>query len=205
MTQWLLYRFIGASFPNLFLIQVFCALALLGLFILSWQVLNRWVLSIPGLRRRMVLKPLIPWAWMILVFVVVMLIANFQTWPVPVNPSTRPAARGSLRSTAPDLAAMLIELGQSRLMSQEISSQMKSPQIRINRDFSWGLGIGIQHTQYGDALWQNGITFAYRSIMVYYPQEGYGIVVLTNSATGLSVAYDVAERALGGEAKWKYF
>jgi hypothetical protein len=124
---------------------------------------------------------------------------------VPVNNSDEASAIGSLRSTAPDLAAFLIELTNPRYLSKEIASQIDSAQINISRDFSWGLGIGIQHTIYGDAIWQNAITFAYRGIMVIYPREGHGVVVLTNSESGLQVAYDIAARALGGEAKWKFF
>jgi len=205
MTQGLLYLLIGSSFPNLFRIQVFCTVALGGLLLLSWLALRRWFLPLFSGRKKKVIRPLVAGGWMVLSLVLILLVVNIRTWPVPVNHSEKPAARGSLRSSAPDLAAMLIELGDSRLLSQERSTQMKSPQIRINEDFSWGLGIGIQHSQYGDALWQNGITFAYRSLMVYYPKDGLGVVVLTNSATGLPLAYDVAEKALGGEAKWKYF
>jgi hypothetical protein len=51
-----------------------------------------------------------------------------------------------------------------------MASQIDSPQVNINQDFSWGLGIGIQHMIYGDAIWQNAITFAFRGIMVIYPR-----------------------------------
>jgi hypothetical protein len=40
---------------------------------------------------------------------------------------------------------------------------------------------------------------------VIYPQQRTGVVVLTNSEYGLSVAYDVAQRALGGKARWIFF
>jgi hypothetical protein len=77
--------------------------------------------------------------------------------------------------------------------------------VKINQDFSWGLGVGIQHTIHGDAIWQNAITLAFRGVMVMYPREAHGVVVLTNSDSGLPVAYNIAEKALGGEAKWKFF
>jgi len=204
-TEWLLYRLIGTSFANLFWIQLLCAIVLCGLLFLSWLALRKWVLPFFRLEEKKVSKSMVSIGWMVLSIVLILLFVNIRTWPVPINYSTKPAARGSLRSTAPDLAAMLMELGKSHLLREELSSQLKSPQIRINQDFSWGLGIGIQHSQYGDALWQHGITFAYRSLMVYYPEEGIGVVVLTNSSEGLPVACDVAERALGGEAKWRYF
>jgi len=72
--------------------------------------------------------------------------------------------------------------------------------VSAGRDVSWGLGPGIQHGQHGDALWQYGQTFGFRSVMVIYPEYGMGVVVLTNSDHGLPVAFDVAQRALGGSA-----
>jgi hypothetical protein len=90
-------------------------------------------------------------------------------------------------------------------LSEAIASQIDSVQVTINQDFSWGLGIGIQHTIHGDAIWQNANTLAFRGIMVMYPREAHGVVVLTNCDSGLSVAYDIAEKALGGKAKWKFF
>ena len=137
--------------------------------------------------------------------IVFIVITNSITGPVFKNNSSEASAVGSLRSTAPDLAAFLIELSNPRYLSRDIASQIDKPQIDINQDFSWGLGIGIQHTVYGDAIWQNANTFAFRGIMVMYPQEGHGVVVLSNSEKGLPVAYDIAGKALGGEAKWKSF
>ena len=52
---------------------------------------------------------------------------------------------------------------------------MREPQTTIGERFSWGLGIGIQHSSQGDALWQNGMTFGYRSVMVIYPDQGMGV------------------------------
>jgi CubicO group peptidase (beta-lactamase class C family) len=65
---------------------------------------------------------------------------------------------------------------------------------------SWGLGPGIQHSEDGDALWHNGQTPGYRSLMVIYPEHQIGVVVLTNSDRGFPLACDVAQRALGGSA-----
>ena len=119
--------------------------------------------------------------------------------------SPQPGAVGSLRSSAPDLARLLIELSQPQHLSPEMTEQIRTPQTPIDDDFSWGLGPGIQHSAQGDALWQNGITFGYRSLMAVYPELGLGVVVLTNSDRGYDVACDVAQRALGGKGTWKTF
>jgi hypothetical protein len=142
---------------------------------------------------------------MIISLLVFLKIVNSCSGPVPKNNSDDVSAVGSLRSTAPDLAIFLIELSNPQYLRKGVASQIDSLQISINQDFSWGLGIGIQHSVHGDAIWQNAITFAFRGIMVTYPREGHGVVVLTNSESGLPVAYDIAERALGGRARWKFF
>ena len=142
---------------------------------------------------------------MVVTFITLLTIAGSFTGPVLTNASMEPSAIGSLLASAPDLAIFLIELASPRYLSAGVHTQIGSVQVSDTQDFSWGLGIGIQHSTNGDALWQNGMTFAFRSVMVIYPNEGHGVVVLTNSASGLPVAYDVAERALGGKARWKYF
>jgi CubicO group peptidase (beta-lactamase class C family) len=96
------------------------------------------------------------------------------------------------------LAAFLIELAEPKYLSQDLAARIRTPQVSAGRDMAWGLGPGIQHGEQGDALWQNGQTFGYRSLMVIYPDHGTGVVVLTNSDNGLPVALDVARRTLGG-------
>jgi len=105
-----------------------------------------------------------------------------------------------MRTSAPDLAAFLVELADPQHLSEEMAVQIRTPQMPAGRDMSWGLGPGIQHDAHGDALWQNGQTFGFRSVMVIYPEHGIGVVVLTNSDHGFPVVFDVAQRALGGSA-----
>ena len=142
---------------------------------------------------------------MLIIIVIFLKIANSINGPILRNNSTDASAVGSLRASAPDLASFLIELANPRYLSEDIASRIDSTQVNINQDFSWGLGIGIQHSKYGNAIWQNGITFGYRSVMVIYPGEGHGVVVLTNIESGLPAAYDIAARALGGKAQWESF
>ena len=142
---------------------------------------------------------------MMVTVVALVWLAGTITGPMPNVLSPPPSAVGSLRTTAPDLATFLAEVAAPRLLNEETASQLHTPQIAINEDFSWGLGIGIQHGDQGEALWQNGMTPGFRSLMVIYPEHQWGVVVLTNSDDGLSVAYDVAARALGGKAHWSSF
>jgi len=195
----------GRALPNLALFSTLCGLAFAIVLLLA-LVIGRRLLRLAFARRPKggPLRALTVVLAVVCVFVLLRLSASLSV-PIPRVPSPRPSAVGSLRTTALDLAGFLIELVNPQHLSPWLAAQIRTPQIRINDDFSWGLGIGIQHSQQGDALWQNGMTFGFKSLMVIYPRHGWGVVVLTNSDDGLSVAYDVAARALGGKARWRFF
>ena len=205
LTEWLLYIFIGKPFPNLIWVTILCALLFFVFQFLSYLLIQGMMSFLAPLRQKRILKATIATLWMVISLLAFLKIADSYSGPVPKNNSDEVSAIGSLRSTAPDLAIFLKELSNPQYLRKGIASQIDSAQININQDFSWGLGVGIQHSVQGDAIWQNAITFAFRGIMVTYPREGHGVVVLTNSESGLPVVYDIAERALGGKARWKYF
>ena len=205
VTELLIYLVIGKPFPNLVWISFICGVIFLTAILLSFLVVRRLMSLVSALDQKKALKATVTTIWMIVSLLVLLKISEYIQVPIPKNNSSEASAIGSLRSTAPDLATFLIELADPQFLSKDIASQVGSAQVSINQNFSWGLGIGIQHSDNGDALWQNGITFAYRSMMIIYPKKGHGVVVLTNSESGLPVACDIAERALGGKALWKYF
>jgi CubicO group peptidase (beta-lactamase class C family) len=151
-----------------------------------------------GSKRRLVLLV----TRMVLVTVVLFWFAGLVTGPIPKSIFPQASAVGSLRTTATDLATFLIELAEPQYLGDDIAEQIRTSQVRVDPDFSWGLGPGIQHSEYGDALWQNGNTPGFRSVMVIYPTQRIGVVVLTNSDRGQAAAYDIAQRALGGKSRW---
>jgi CubicO group peptidase (beta-lactamase class C family) len=113
--------------------------------------------------------------------------------PIPVNEHDYLAA-GGLRATAPDLARFLVHGMGVR--------EMYAPQVRVNDHVSWGLGIGLQHSDAGDAIWHWGQNPGWESLMVGYPEHRMGVVVLTNGGpplAGLELAREIAHEALGGE------
>jgi CubicO group peptidase (beta-lactamase class C family) len=135
--------------------------------------------------------------------------------PVPKGPAVPPNAAYSLRATAGDLARFLIELGNPQSAPADLVDQMRTPQICVNDHNSWGLGIGIQHSSQGDSLWHGGDNRDFHSLMVIYPDQGLGVVVLTNGEGGdrwpttwLSAPW--AERPIGGRGRgwsrkrWKH-
>jgi CubicO group peptidase (beta-lactamase class C family) len=111
-------------------------------------------------------------------------------------------AAGGLLSTAPDLARFLVELMAPTRLSTTRAREMLSPQVRIDDSLAWGLGIGLQHTESGDSIWHWGQNPGFESLMIGYPSEQLGVVVLTNGGpglAGLTLAREIAHRAIGGE------
>jgi CubicO group peptidase (beta-lactamase class C family) len=110
-----------------------------------------------------------------------------------------PNAAGTIRATAADMARFLIEIAEPQYLTPETAAEMRRSQVSLRWDLAWGLGPGIQHSPEGDALWQWGQAFDFQSLMVIYPDLGYGAVVLTNSdLLNPGVAIEIAHRALGG-------
>jgi CubicO group peptidase (beta-lactamase class C family) len=134
--------------------------------------------------------------------VVVIWLSFHLTVPVPRGPAVPPNAAYSLRATADDLARFLIELSDPQLLPAPLGDEMRTAQVRVNADNSWGLGLAIQHSAQGDALWHGGSNRDFQCHMVVYPNWGWGAVVLTNGEMGGPVARDVVARALGGKAHW---
>jgi CubicO group peptidase (beta-lactamase class C family) len=197
----LVYATLGRVVPNLALLVVVSALAFTVALALAALLFQRMIerLAGPPRRRRLFIMS------MGVGIVALVWLSAATTGPMPGFLSPPPSAVGSLTTTAPDLATFLAEVAAPRLLDADTASQLRTSQIAINDDFSWGLGIGIQHSDQGDALWHNGMTPGFRSLMVIYPEHQWGVVVLTNSDDGAQVAHDVAARALGGKARWSSF
>jgi CubicO group peptidase (beta-lactamase class C family) len=175
---------------GLILITAFTLIFLAGRIIIVRLASKR-----PG--QRMVLT--IIWSVLILAGLV-LLTSNLTSLPVPKWPQTEPQAAGSMRATAGDMATFLIELSDPQHLSTEMATQMQTSQVSLSSDLSWGLGPGIQHSQQGDALWQWGQQIDFQSIMIIYPENGFGVVVCTNSdLLNPDVAVEIAHRALGGK------
>ncbi len=195
----LLLTYVGRGLPHIVILSSLCGFAFV-LVVGGVLVAASRLIGLPQRYRFLMLTVLAGFIGWALLFA-----TSFVSGPIPTRPSPPPSAIGSLRTTAGDLARLLIEFSSPRLIDADLALQMHSPQIVIDDHFSWGLGIGIQHSERGDALWQNGNTFGFQSVMVFYPEQSWGVVVLTNSHRGRPVAYDVAHRALGGRAYWKDF
>jgi len=162
--------------------------------LLGDAVLKRRVPERPRLRKGLL-------ATWVLVVALVMAVAALSLGDLPgfTSETAKPDAAASIRATAADMAHFLIEIANPQNLSPETAAQMHTPQVSLRSDLSWGLGLGIQHSSEGDALWQWGQELDFQSVMIIYPDLGYGVVVLTNSDfLNPGVAIDIAHRALGG-------
>jgi CubicO group peptidase (beta-lactamase class C family) len=109
-------------------------------------------------------------------------------------------AAGSLWTTPGDLAVFILDLMQAyqgepgHLLSPPTAQEMMSSQIEtpgVPLSDAYGLGVHLQNTDQGPAVWHSGGTWGSCSIIWFYPEVGKGAVVMTNSATGSLLLYEV--------------
>jgi CubicO group peptidase (beta-lactamase class C family) len=111
-------------------------------------------------------------------------------------------AAGSLWTTPGDLAVFMIDLmkafqGQTgQLLSPKMAQEMLSPQIQIQDNIyqladAFGLGVDLKSTTQGPCAWHSGGTWGSCSLIWFYPQIGKGAAVMTNSASGILLLFEI--------------
>ena len=120
--------------------------------------------------------------------------------PIPVPDVSRPHgnAASSLHSTPVDVAKMALGLGGD----SAAATQMTAPQVKVSEHLRWGLGVGIQESDIGRAIFHWGRNPAVRSAFVYYPEHGVGAVVIVNLGDVGEAAEEIISRAIGGPNYW---
>lgn len=137
----------GRSLPNLICLVALCAVG----FVLALTALHRtgqWTIThLPAALRRRSLRRVLQIAWTAVSVITLLWLAGMATGPLPKGPSPQPSAIGSVHTSAPDLAAFLIELARPRHLSAELGQQIRTPQVSAGKEMSWGLGPGIVHAR----------------------------------------------------------
>jgi CubicO group peptidase (beta-lactamase class C family) len=120
----------------------------------------------------------------------------------------------SLQTTAHDYALFLAALLNGRGLRPKTIAAMETPQTRVARDctvecfdkpaalapdLAWGLGIGLEQTAQGKALWHWGDNGAFKAYFVVYPKQRSGLVMFANSENGLDIANDIVKLGLGSD------
>lgn len=107
---------------------------------------------------------------------------------------------GNLWITPSDLASYVIQLmlaynGRSeQLISQEMAEEMLSPQINIPRNplmDAYGFGFDLQTKNEPLVAFHTGGTWGSTAIVLIYPETGQGAVVMTNSANGSNLRFEI--------------
>ena len=128
-----------------------------------------------------------------------------------VESPLRDVPAGGLNSSVLDLSrfiAMVFANGRSnghQILKPETLAEMLRPQnsdVALDQGFRVGLGWilsglgGINIENAGPVAHHGGATLLYRSQLITLPEHKLGVVVLSNSASALSVVNDVATEAL---------
>jgi len=124
-------------------------------------------------------------------------------------------AAASLATTAEDYAIFLGAVLRGTGLRPATLREMETPQIAVDPACSncvegtpsgqlsatifWGLGLGIEKTAEGESLWHWGDNGDFKAFFVVRPATKSGVVYMTNSANGLSIARMILAETLGGE------
>ena len=138
--------------------------------------------------------------WFILSALALLFLTSGLSGPVPRLPSGPPGAAYSLRTTAPDLAKFLLELTSPRHLDPALITEMTTPQVHVEENQSWGLGIGIRHLSQEDVLFHGGDNADFHALMAIGQVQRNGVVVLTNGQHGAPLAEEVVIHAMDGFA-----
>jgi CubicO group peptidase (beta-lactamase class C family) len=102
-----------------------------------------------------------------------------------------PNAAGSLLTTPRDYARFLARVVAPAPGGLELRPETWrlaiTPQVRLNRALSWGLGWGLQQDDAGTLLWQWGANASFQNFVLADPATHRGVAVFTNSQNGSKV------------------
>ncbi len=135
--------------------------------------------------------------------------------PVDLWKADQANAAASLATTAEDYAIFLDAVLQKKGLRPATLRDMEARQIAVDIGCSncvdgtpsgklsatifWGLGFGIEQTAEGESLWHWGDNGVFKAFFVVRPATRSGVVYMTNSENGLSIARQILAQTLGGE------
>lgn len=133
--------------------------------------------------------------------------------PTGRNEPQEANAAGSLHTTAADYARFVIAVLEGEGLKKQTRNLMLSPQVRtdetclvctrpgtkLSTELGWGLGWGLQTTDEGTSFWHWGDNGNNKSFIVAFDKQKSGMVVLTNSANGLSIIKEILTDGVGGK------
>lgn len=127
---------------------------------------------------------------------------DFYGKPENFRKRKRAYSSATLYTTAGEYAKFVCAILNKRRLKQESFKAMLDSQVDMNKEkgMGWGLGFGTQTDKNGSGFWQWGDYGVFRNYILAYPEQKTGVVYLTNSFYGLSIAGDITGISLGSEA-----
>ncbi|HEX2488837.1 MAG TPA: serine hydrolase, partial [Blastocatellia bacterium] len=125
-----------------------------------------------------------------------------------------PNAAASLHTTAQDFGRFVSAILKGEGLKKETLKQMLTPQVKVSESgtnntarspeklsptISWGLGWGLQTTSEGVSFWHWGDNGQSKAYIVAFERQKLGVVIFANSVTGLSIAREIVDLAVGGD------
>ena len=108
-------------------------------------------------------------------------------------------AAASLHTTAPDFARFMMAVMNGTGLRDSTAAAMLTPQIEVDSNLTWGLGIGLEDGDLGRAFWHWGDNTGYKAYTIAYPEHGIGVVWFTNSENGQSILESMLATTVGGQ------
>lgn len=140
---------------------------------------------------------------------------NVAGTPVDLFKADQANAAASLSTTAEDYANFLNAVLNGKGLQASTLREMEAQQIAVDPACSncvegtpsgklsttifWGLEFGIEQTAEGESLWHWGDNGVFKAFFVVRPATKSGVVYMTNSENGLSIARQILAETLGGE------
>ena len=111
-------------------------------------------------------------------------------------------AAATLHTTAIDYAKFVCAIMNNSGLADSTIVNMLTPQIEAepenSMDVSWGLGIGLEKTDSGQAFWHWGDNGNFKAFVLGFKKQKIGVVYFANSYYGLSIHQEIVDIAVGG-------
>lgn len=87
---------------------------------------------------------------------------------------------------------------QIKVSESGTNNTTRSPE-KLSPSISWGLGWGLQTTADGVSFWHRGDNEDSKSYIIAFERQKLGVLIFANSVTGLSIAREIVDLAVGGD------
>lgn len=83
-----------------------------------------------------------------------------------------------------------------------LANRYNEPVTPADMHIDWGLGVGLQQNEKGNAIWHWGDNGAYKCFYMAFPDKRESLVYFTHSRNGLNMAADVIQLFFGRQTAW---